>query len=388
MRRVVYFFKGNEYSRYDLKTDRVEAGWPKKIKDEWEGLFPSGIDAAISDGATRIYFFKGEQYSRYDLAEDRVQPGWPKKIRDEWAGLFPTKIDAAFDFPKNKAYFFKGTDYSRYDMKQDKVEGGWPKKIKDEWEGLFPNQIDAAAHFSKGKVFFFKGADYSRYDMKKDKVEADWPKRIDGKRKDGTRFWRGLFEADIDAAVALDLPELDDPVTIPDDINDGVSFARQQTMLDVFGAPGKLTVNCSNITDARLLRNRAQNVDVGPFRVTGLRPAVEALERIFERVRQRFPDLNAALGTAGMECCRAVRGSKTNFSNHSWGTAIDITIKGKLDKRGDGKALFGLLMLHRFFNEERFFWGAGFSGKKEDAMHFEASDELIRDWDSGGLLAP
>jgi hypothetical protein len=388
MRRVVYFFKGEQYSRYDVKRDRVEAGWPKKIRDEWEGLFPNGIDAAISGGGTRIYFFKGEQYSRYDIAEDRVQPGWPKKIRDEWKGLFPSKIDAAFDFPKDKVYFFKGPQYSRYDMRADTVEPGWPKKIEDEWSGLFPSGIGAAAHVGKNKVYFFKGERYSRYDMKADKVDEGWPKRIDEKRKNGTRLWPGLFERDIDAAVAIDLPELTDPVPIPDDINDGVSFARQQTMLDILGAPGKLTVNCSKITNQRVLRNRAQNVDVGPFRVTGLRPGVEALQRIFERVRERFPDLHAVLGTAGMQCCRAVRGSKTNFSNHSWGTAIDITIKGKLDPRGDGKALFGLLMLHRFFNEERFFWGAGFKGKKEDAMHFEASDELVREWEDQGLLAP
>jgi hypothetical protein len=388
MRPVAYFFKGDQYSRYDIKADRVEDGWPKKISDEWEGLFPKGIDAAISGGGTRMYFFKDDAYSRYDIAEDRVQPGWPKKIKDQWKGVFPKKVDAAFDFPKGKVYFFYGPDYSRFDMKTNRVEQSWPKKVVDEWEGLFPTGINAAAHFGKGKVYFFKGEQYSRYDMKLDKVEAGWPKRIDEKRKNGTRLWPGLFERDIDAVVVIDLPELDDPVPIPDDINEGVSFASQATMLELLGAPGKLTVNCSKITNARVLALRVVNADVGPFRVTGLGPAVEALTRIFARVRERFPDLHKELGTAGMECCRAVRGSKTNFSNHSWGTAIDIKIKGKLDKRGDGKALFGLLMLHRFFNEERFFWGAGFRGKKEDSMHFEASDELVRDWDAQGLLAP
>jgi len=387
MRRVVYFFKGDQYSRYDLKTDRVEAGWPKKIEDEWEGLFPRGIDAAISDGGTRIYFFKGEQYSRYDLAEDRVQPGWPKKIRDEWAGLFTSEIDAAFDFPKNKVYFFKGPDYSRYDMKQDKVEAGWPKKIKDEWEGLFPSGIDAAAHFAKGKVFFFKGELYSRYDMKQDKVESEWPKRIDEKRKNGTRLWPGLFKRDIDAAVAIDLPNLEDEVDLPDDINEGVHFAAQATMLRVLGVPGKKTAKCSAITSStvqRLLVTR----NVGPFPVTGIAPAVDAVERVFSQVRTRFPDLFKVLGTAGMACCRLVSPSSPNFSNHSWGIAIDIKIKKKLNRRGTKKAMFGLLMLHRFFNEERFFWGAGFSGKAADPMHFEASDELVREWESQGVLTP
>jgi hypothetical protein len=37
-------------------------------------------------------------------------------------------------------------------------------------------------------------------------------------------------------------------------------------------------------------------------------------------------------------------------------------------------------------NEERFFWGAGFNGSSEDAMHFEASNELVLEWQQKGLL--
>ena len=41
-------------------------------------------------------------------------------------------------------------------------------------------------------------------------------------------------------------------------------------------------------------------------------------------------------------------------------------------------------LLHPFFNEEKFFCGAGFGGDFEDSMHFEASDELVS---SGNAMA-
>jgi hypothetical protein len=85
-----------------------------------------------------------------------------------------------------------------------------------------------------------------------------------------------------------------------------------------------------------------------------------------------------SLSSAGMLCCRAVRGSTTNWSNHSWGSAIDLKIDGQLDAMGDGYTQLGLLMCSKFFNAQGWYWGAGFS--REDAMHFEASEELIRKW--------
>jgi hypothetical protein len=173
-------------------------------------------------------------------------------------------------------------------------------------------------------------------------------------------------------------------VKIPPGINPGVSKAKQQTMLQVFGKPGSLTEDCSAVTNPKI-KALLVTKNVGPFAVTGIKPAVEALERIFAKVKKNEPTLHAQLGTAGMLCCRRIRTTpgkppSKQFSNHSWGTAVDIKIKGSLDPRGDGKTQAGLLLLHPFFNEERFFWGAGFSGVTEDSMHFEASDELIKDW--------
>ena len=206
---------------------------------------------------------------------------------------------------------------------------------------------------------------------------------------------RGFDSSDAEVASAqvsikIDAPDFSSLVRIPTDINHRVTKARQKTMMDTFGAPGALSDDCTPVTNDKVKRLLV-TTDVGPFRVQGLKPAVEALTRIFANVKRDLPELFSQLGTAGMLCCRRIRRApgrppSTQFSNHSWGTAIDIKIKGALDPRGDGKTQLGLLMLHPFFNEELFFWGAGFSGETEDSMHFEASDELIRRWTHTGVL--
>lgn len=122
----------------------------------------------------------------------------------------------------------------------------------------------------------------------------------------------------------------------------------------------------------------------GPFRATGLRPAVVALQAILDEIKASHPDIHARLGTAGMLCCRLVRGSSSVISNHSWGTAIDLKIDGKLDVRGNGLVQRGLLAISRTFNRHGWYWGAAFP--TEDAMHFEASDQLIRSWAASGAF--
>jgi len=86
----VYFFKGGQYVRYDIGEDRVDAGYPKFINNEtWPGLpWTNGIDAAVNWGNGKVYFFKGNQYVRYDIKEDRADKGYPKTITNEnWPGL-------------------------------------------------------------------------------------------------------------------------------------------------------------------------------------------------------------------------------------------------------------------------------------------------------------
>lgn len=126
--------------------------------------------------------------------------------------------------------------------------------------------------------------------------------------------------------------------------------------------------------------------NVGPFSVTGLRPAVAALAAVFQDVQAAQPGVYAELGSDGMLCCRLVTGSATSISNHSWGTAIDLTIDGSLCPRGGGVVQRGLLDLWPIFNRHGFYWGIAFP--TDDPMHFEASDQLIRKWAAAGEFGP
>ena len=83
-----YFFKGSQYSRFDIKADRVDSGYPKPINSEtWPGVpWTDGIDAAVNWGNGKAYLFKGSQYIRYDMKADRVDPDYPKPI-NLWPGI-------------------------------------------------------------------------------------------------------------------------------------------------------------------------------------------------------------------------------------------------------------------------------------------------------------
>ena len=162
-----------------------------------------------------------------------------------------------------------------------------------------------------------------------------------------------------------------------------LSYLKQSTILDLFGAPGpkhrKGTGGqyCGKVTNSKLLKELVTE-DVGPFKVTGLKKATAAYKRIFAKVKREKPSLYRQLGTAGSLCQRLIGSTSQSYSNHAWGSAIDIKINGQLDTWGDGRTMIGLKELAPYFHAEGFYWGAGYS--KEDSMHFEPSDQLMRKW--------
>jgi len=172
-------------------------------------------------------------------------------------------------------------------------------------------------------------------------------------------------------------------VSIPTGINVGVTNAKQATMLGLLGNPrNNYDSLCREVTNPTL-KGLIELASVGPFRVQGLRPAVASLKEILSEIRATQADVHATLGSAGMLCARLVRGTTTNaISNHSWGSAIDLTLDGVLDTRGDNLVQEGLTRIAPVFNRHGWFWGAGFG--TEDAMHFEAGDGLIKKWHANG----
>lgn len=161
-------------------------------------------------------------------------------------------------------------------------------------------------------------------------------------------------------------------------INTGLIAVNNSYMTEMLGEPrDNYAADCQPMTNASLHRHVVTE-SVGRFRVTGLRPAVASLRTALAQVQIEQPAVYMALGTAGMLCCRYVRGSTSSISNHSWGTAIDFTLNGVLDRRGDNQVQVGLTLIAPIMNRYGWYWGAAF--RTEDAMHFEASRNLISQW--------
>ena len=147
-----YFFRGDKYVRFDHAADKVDAGYPKKITAGWSGAWAKDIDAAVhwphKGEKGKVYFFRGDEYARFDIAADKVDSGYPKKISAGWSGVWVDGIDAAVYWPnrgeKGKTYFFRGNEYVRFDIATDKVDSGYPKKITAGWPSVWGEDIDAS----------------------------------------------------------------------------------------------------------------------------------------------------------------------------------------------------------------------------------------------------
>jgi len=174
-------------------------------------------------------------------------------------------------------------------------------------------------------------------------------------------------------------------IPVPEGINGGLNGTRNDLMLSLLGNPrGSYSSRCQGITNPELLARIVRRKNVGPFKVNGFDLAVESLTQVCADIKREQPDVYRAMGTAGMLCCRKVRGASTSISNHSWGTAVDINIDGVLDRRGNDKVQVGLSLIAPIFNRHGWYWGAAFP--TEDGMHFEVSREKMLEWHEQGLL--
>lgn len=87
----VYFFKGAHYVRYKVSGPEGADSGPTPISAEWPGMgeagFGSDLDSGITWGNGSTYFFKGNQYVRFDHADNTVPPAYPLAIADQWPGM-------------------------------------------------------------------------------------------------------------------------------------------------------------------------------------------------------------------------------------------------------------------------------------------------------------
>lgn len=167
-------------------------------------------------------------------------------------------------------------------------------------------------------------------------------------------------------------------------VNEGIEVATPSFLEGFLGRPREvLTDACEPMTNAKLAALLITE-QVGPIKVTMLRPALDSLKRVFENVQKADPDLYARINTSGSLCVRRIRGTVDRTSTHSFGLAVDLNIDGHLDGFADGKTQLGLTILADFFQEEGWVWGAGYG--REDSMHFEVSRQQLEAWRAEGKI--
>ncbi len=180
-----YFFKGDEYARYDWNASQFDEGYPQPLS-AWQ--FPDGfaqpLDAALNgtgDFEGKAYFFSGAEYMRYDWANDQFDDGFPQPL-SAW-GLpesFASGIDAAITGAgpyAGKAFFFKGNEYARYDWATGQVD--FVGKLFA-WQLPSPCSVavDAALEGQgpyAGKAYFFRHSVFTRYDWNSSAPDDGYP---------------------------------------------------------------------------------------------------------------------------------------------------------------------------------------------------------------------
>lgn len=151
------------------------------------------------------------------------------------------------------------------------------------------------------------------------------------------------------------------------DVNRGLTSPTSAQLTALLGDPTAAKVVSNSTTES-----------VGPFRVTGLRPALASLRQILGQVHHELPDLYGLLGSLGMRVVRKARGRST-YSTHSWGIALDLQIALQTPPLGTTYSLRGLDALSPYFNRAGWYWGGGYRNvTRKDPMHFECGLALIR----------
>lgn len=167
-------------------------------------------------------------------------------------------------------------------------------------------------------------------------------------------------------------------------VNRGLQVTGGKYLTERLGRPREdLNDTCQPMTNPEL-KAKLVTEQVGPIRVSMLKPAIESLKIVFENIRQADPDLYNRINTAGALCVRRIRGTLNSLSTHSYGLAVDLNIDGQLDNFTDGKTQLGLTIMADFFYAEGWVWGAGF--RREDSMHFEISRRQLDNWIAEGRL--
>ncbi|XP_027975730.1 matrix metalloproteinase-21 [Eumetopias jubatus] len=189
MRFSTYFFRNSWYWLYENRNNRTRYGDPIQILRGWHGIPTQNIDAFVHLWTWRRderYFFKGNQYWRYDsdkdqaYTEDEQGRSYPKLISEGFPGI-PSPLDTAFyDRRKQLIYFFKESLVFAFDVNRNQVLDSYPMKITEVFPGIDPENhpfrnIDSAYYsYAHNAIFFFKGNAYWKVVSDRDRQQHSW----------------------------------------------------------------------------------------------------------------------------------------------------------------------------------------------------------------------
>jgi hypothetical protein len=172
-------------------------------------------------------------------------------------------------------------------------------------------------------------------------------------------------------------------------INVGLTPAQEATMISILGSPSTpLTTDCQNGKASAKVKDLLETrkmTDI--FRLTGIHPALDSVEKVLKSAFAGNPGLDKVLSTEGMLCVRRRKPTSgavsKKLSNHSWGTAVDFKIVG-FGAPGNTKQQVPkfIAVMVPLFNAEGWVSGIAFN----DSMHFEVADETIKKWSKDGKL--
>lgn len=118
---------------------------------------------------------------------------------------------------------------------------------------------------------------------------------------------------------------------------------------------------------------------------------LSVLVSVFNDMNSQRPDLFRRITTAGAVCCRLIKkasgGCGGSWSNHAYGSAIDLLVDGILDAHGDNCIHNPLLEIAPFFTRRGLYWGAGFRSGRPTALQTQTPDRPTRKPQLGGRHA-
>jgi hypothetical protein len=167
--------------------------------------------------------------------------------------------------------------------------------------------------------------------------------------------------------------------------NEGLTLLNMDRLLTVLGPPladmKSLGTSCRPI-DNDFLRGQLKTEALSIGSVIMLAPALASLKDVLANIATRESDLAAAIKNMGTVCVRKTRNGN-ELSRHSFGLAIDLSVRDKMDLSPDVKDDFQVVAEE--FHKAGWIWGGGWT-MASDYPHFEVSQQLLDAWINSGKI--